>query len=63
MEQKGDLMICDLWQNETDSVQDMPVVNTEAKFHSAKTPEKCLQEVELEWAKKKIYLEACLVQH
>ena len=35
----------------------MRVVNTEAKYHSAKTPEKCLQDSE--WVKKKIYLEAC----
>ena len=33
-------------------------MNTDAKSHSAKTPEKCLQEGEQ--AKKKIYLEACL---
>ena len=38
----------------------MRVVNTYAKSHSAKTPEKCLQEVER--AKKKMYLKACLQQ-
>ena len=60
MEQKGDLLICDLWQNGTDSVHDMHVVNIDAKSHSAKTPEKCLQEVERE--KKKMYLESCFQQ-
>ena len=59
-EQKGDLLICDLWQNGTDSVHEMHVVNTDAKSHSEKTPEKCLQEVER--AKKKIYMEVCLQQ-
>ena len=59
-EQRGDLLIHDLWQNRTDSVHNMRVVNTDAKSHSAKTPEKCLQEAERE--KKKIYLESCLQQ-
>ena len=61
MEQKGNLLICDLWENGTDSVNDMLVLNTEAKSHSLKTLEKCLQEADR--AKKKIYLEACLQQH
>ena len=55
-EQKGDLLIRDLWQNGTDSVHDMCVVNTDTKSHSEKPPEKCLPEAEL--AKKKMYLEA-----
>ena len=38
----------------------MRIVNTDAKSHSAKTPEKCLQEADQ--AKKKMYLEACLQQ-
>ena len=38
----------------------MRVVNTDSKSHSAKTPEKFLQEAER--AKKKIYLESCLQQ-
>ena len=59
-EQKGDLLIRDLWQNVTDSFHDMHVVNTYAKYHLAKTPEKCLQESER--ANKKIYLKACLQQ-
>ena len=58
MEQKGDLLIRDLWKNSTDSVHDMRVVNTDANSHLAKTPKKCLQEAER--PKKKIYLEACL---
>ena len=57
-EQKGDLLICDLWKNGTNSVQDMHVVNAYAKSHLAKTPEKCLQEADR--AKKKMYLEAFL---
>ena len=45
-EQKGDLLIRDLWLNETDSVHKMRVVNTDAKSHLAKTPEKYLREAE-----------------
>ena len=41
-------MICDLWQNRTDSIHDMPVVYTDAKYYLAKTPEKCLQEADRE---------------
>ena len=37
MEQKGNLLIRDLWENGTDSVNDMRVVNTDAKSHSLKT--------------------------
>ena len=59
-EQKGELPIHELWQNRTDSVHDMRVVNIDAKSHSEKTPEKCLQEAEQ--AKKKMYLETCLQQ-
>ena len=57
-EQKGDILIRDIWQNGTDSVHDMRVVNNNAKTHSMKTPEKCLQEVER--GKKRMYLDACL---
>ena len=42
-EQKGDLLIRDLWQNGTDSVQDMSGVNTDTKSYSGKQPEKCVQ--------------------
>ena len=60
IEHKGELLICDLWQNRTDIVHDMRVVNTYANSHSAKTPEKCLHEADR--TKKKMYLEACLQQ-
>ena len=59
-EQKGDLLIWDLWANATDSVHAISVVNTDAKFYWRKTPEKCLEEAEK--GKKKMYLEACLQQ-
>ena len=59
-EQKGDLLIRDLWQQGTDSVHEMRVVNTDALLYVRKTPEKCLQETER--GKKKMYLEACLQQ-
>ena len=55
--EKEDLLICDLRQNGTDSVHNMRVVNTDAKSHSMKTPEKCLQDVER--GNKSMYLEAC----
>ena len=42
MEQKGDLLIRDLWKNGTDSVHEMSVVNTDDKSHMAKDMEKCL---------------------
>ena len=45
-EEKGDLLIRDLWQNGTDSVHGMCVVNTDAKSLMAKATEKCLQEPE-----------------
>ena len=59
-EQKGDLLIRDLCQNGRDSVNDMRVVNTDAKSYWGRTPEKCLEEAEK--GKKKMYLEACLQQ-
>ena len=43
-EQKGDLIIRDLWQHGTDSDHDMHVVNTDALLYVRKTPEKCLHE-------------------
>ena len=59
-EQKGDLLICDLWKNGTVSVHKMSVVNTDANTHAVKTPEKFLQEAGR--VKKQIYLKACLQQ-
>ena len=55
-EKKGDLLIRDLWQQGTDSVHNMRVVNTDAPTHKKKDPEKCLHEAER--GKKKMYLEA-----
>ena len=59
-EQKGDLLIRDLWQPGTDSVHDLRVVNTDTLTYLKKAPEKCLHEAEK--GKKKMYLEACLQQ-
>ena len=58
IEHKINLLIRDLWKNGTDSVHNIRVVNTDAKSHSEKTPEKCLHEVERE--NNKMYLESCL---
>ena len=60
MVHKGDLLIRDLWQNGTDSLHNMRVVNKYSKSHSDKPTEKCLQEAER--TKKCMYLEACLQQ-
>ena len=60
MEQKSSLLIRDLWQQVTESVHDMRVVNTDALTYQLKAPEKCLHKAEK--GKKKIYLEACLQQ-
>ena len=57
-EQKGDLLIQDLWQNGTDSVHNMRVVNTDAKSYWEKSHEKCLEEAEK--SKKDMYLERFL---
>ena len=59
-EQKGDLLIPDLWQNGMDSVHNIRVVNTDAKSHIAKAPEKCLQEGKR--GKKRMDLVTCLQQ-
>ena len=53
-EHKGDLLIRDLWQNGTDSVHAMLVVNTDDKSYREKSPDKCLEEAEK--SKKKMYL-------
>ena len=57
-EQKGELLIWDLWQQGTDIVHNMHVVNTDTLTHRKKDPEKCLHEAKQK--KKKMYLEACL---
>ena len=59
-EQKEDLLLQELWHNGTDSVQEMRVVNTDAKSYWEKSPEKCLEKAEK--INKKMYLEACLQQ-
>ena len=41
-EQKGDLLIRDLWHTGTDSARDMRVVNTDVKSHLEKNIDKCL---------------------
>ena len=60
LEEKGDLLIRDLWKNGTDSIHDMRVVNTDTKSYWGRSPEKCLEEAER--GKKKMYLEAFLQQ-
>ena len=60
-EQKGDLLIRDLWKQGTDSVHDMRVVKTDALTYQLKDPEKCLHDAEK--GKKNMYQESCLQQH
>ena len=60
MEQKGELWISDIWQNWSDSVHNMCVVNTDSKSFLAKTPEMFLQEAVR--AQKKMYMYSCLQQ-
>ena len=43
-EHKGNLLIRDLWQEGTDSVHDMHVVNTDAPTHRTNDPVRCLHE-------------------
>ena len=45
-EQKGDLLIRDLWQQGNDSVNEMRVVNTDTPTHQKKDSAKCLHEAE-----------------
>ena len=59
-EHKGDLLICDLWQQGTDSVHNMRVVNTDALTYMTKDPERFMHKAERK--KKRMYLEACLQQ-
>ena len=59
-EQKGDLLIRDLWQQGTNSVHNMRVVNTDILSYVKKTPEKRLHKDER--GKNKMYLEDCLQQ-
>ena len=59
-EQKGNLLIRDLWQQVIDIIHDMRVVNTDAPTHRMKDTDRCLHEAER--GKKRMYLEACLQQ-
>ena len=59
-EQKGELLIWDLWQQGTEIVYDMRVVNTDALSYVRKMLEKCHHEAKR--GKKKMSLEACLQQ-
>ena len=59
-EQKGGLLIRDLCQQETDSVHNMRVINTDALTYRTKDPEKCLHKAEQ--GVKKMYLEDFLQQ-
>ena len=40
--EKGDLLIRDIWTQETDSIHDMRVVSNDAVSYQSKTPEKCM---------------------
>ena len=57
-EQKGDYPIRELWQNKTDSVHVIGVMNTGKNNHAVKTPVNFLQEAERE--ENRMYLVACL---
>ena len=57
-EEKGNLLIWDLWTHGMDSIHDMRVVNTDAVSYQSKTPEKCLDTAERK--NKKKYLHTCL---
>ena len=59
-EHKGDLLIWYLYDQGTNSVHDMRVVNTDALAYQSKAVEKFLHEAEK--GKKKMYLKACLQQ-
>ena len=45
-DQKGNIFIWDLWQQGTNSVHDMRVMNTDTLTYQLKEPEKCLHEAE-----------------
>ena len=55
-EEKGGLLIQDIWTQGTDSIHDMCAGNTDAVSYQSKTPEKCLETAERE--KKSNYLNA-----
>ena len=41
-EQKGDLLICDLWQRGTGSIHNMRVVNTDTLYYRNNSLDKCI---------------------
>ena len=57
-EEKGDLLIQDIWNQGMDSIHNMLVVNTDAVSYQSNTPDKCIETAKLE--KKRKYLNACL---
>ena len=59
-EEKGDLLIRDLWKRGTDCILDMRVVNTDSPSYGLRDPEAVLRSAER--AKKRKYLQACLDQ-
>ena len=60
-EEKGDLLIRDIWTQGKDSIHNMHVVNTDTVSYQSKIPDKCLGTAERE--KKRKYLNACLNEH
>ena len=51
-EDKGDLMIWDLWTQGMDSIHEMRVFNTDSVSYQSKTPEKCLETADCKNKKK-----------
>jgi hypothetical protein len=59
-EERGDILIRNLWQNGTDCILDVRITDTDAASYRHKDPKKVLEQHERE--KKKKYLQACLDQ-
>ena len=59
--QKGDILIRDLWAEGTDSIHDMRVVNNDAISYQSKNLEKCLETAGRK--KKSNKLHACINEH
>ena len=57
-DQKGELIIRDLWNRETDIICDMRVVNIDTISHKNKSLDKCIKDSEKDDKKK--YMESCL---
>ena len=56
VELNEDLLIRDMWMQETDDIQDMRAVNTDNTYYQSKPTEKCLEYAEKN--NKKKYLNA-----